>query len=97
MLAFLFILYIVSIREESAYKMLWLLVILVPPFLSTVLYLLFGNRRTGRKLQLKMEEARKDWQGYLDRDVKVMDEVMAEDLRLGQIFGYISKMSGFPF
>lgn len=96
LLAFLFVLYIVSNREESAYKMLWLLVILVLPFLGTVLYLLFGNRRTGKKLQLRLEESRKDWGRYLDQDEEVMAELARDDLRIGQIFGYISKMSGFP-
>lgn len=53
-LAFLLVLYIIIKRDESTYKILWLLVILTLPVPGTLLYLLFGNKRTARPLQKRL-------------------------------------------
>ena len=49
--AVLLVLFIIIKRDETAYKILWLLVILTVPVVGTLLYLLFGNRRTARPLR----------------------------------------------
>lgn len=49
--AVLLVLFIIIKRDETAYKILWLLVILTVPVAGVLLYLLFGNRRTARPLR----------------------------------------------
>lgn len=49
--AVLLVLFIIIKRDETAYKILWLLVILTVPVAGALLYLLFGNRRTARPLR----------------------------------------------
>lgn len=49
-LSFLFVLYINTKREESSYKTLWLIVILTFPVLGAVMYIIFGNNNTAKKL-----------------------------------------------
>lgn len=56
-LAFLFVLYLITNQDESAYKILWLLVILTFPIAGAVLYLLFGNKRTTRALKWRLDKA----------------------------------------
>ena len=53
--AFFLVLFIVIKRDESAYKLLWLLVILTMPLVGTVLYLFFGNKRTARPLKKRLQ------------------------------------------
>ena len=48
------VLFIVIKRDESTYKLLWLLIILTMPLAGAALYLLFGNRRSARILQATM-------------------------------------------
>lgn len=59
--AVLLVLFIIIKRDETAYKILWLLVILTVPVAGALLYLLFGNRRTARPLRKRLrrvQEAR---------------------------------------
>ena len=50
----LLVLFIIIKRDETAYKILWLLVILTVPVAGALLYLLFGNRRTARPLRKRL-------------------------------------------
>lgn len=52
--AVLLVLFIIIKRDETAYKILWLLVILTVPVVGVLLYLLFGNRRTARPLRKRL-------------------------------------------
>lgn len=52
--AVLLVLFIIIKRDETAYKILWLLVILTVPVAGVLLYLLFGNRRTARPLRKRL-------------------------------------------
>lgn len=52
--AVLLVLFIIIKRDETAYKILWLLVILTVPVAGALLCLLFGNRRTARPLRKRL-------------------------------------------
>ena len=52
--AVLLVLFIIIKRDETTYKILWLLVILTVPVAGALLYLLFGNRRTARPLRKRL-------------------------------------------
>ena len=52
--AVLLVLFIIIKRDETAYKILSLLVILTVPVAGALLYLLFGNRRTARPLRKRL-------------------------------------------
>ena len=52
--AVLLVLFIIIKRDETAYKILWLLVILTVGVAGALLYLLFGNRRTARPLRKRL-------------------------------------------
>ena len=52
--AVLLVLFIIIKRDETAYKILWLLVILTVPVAGALLYLLFGNRHTARPLRKRL-------------------------------------------
>lgn len=53
------VLFIVIKRDESTYKLLWLLVILTIPLVGTLLYLCFGNKRTAKPLRRRLESVSK--------------------------------------
>ena len=60
-LALLFVLYLVIKADETAYSMLWLLVILSFPLPGAFLYLLFGDKRTTRKLRRQLDRVGADF------------------------------------
>ncbi len=90
----IYVLYIISNRNESTYKTLWLLVILGLPVFGTILYFCFGNKKTARPLQKKLEKGRSLLPE--DRpDPAALAEVEAESPRLAQTFRYVEKKTGF--
>ena len=54
-LAILFVTSLVAKRDESSYKLLWVIVIVALPILGALLYLMLGNKKTGKKLKKKLE------------------------------------------
>lgn len=95
-LAVLFVLYIVETIQDGAYKTLWLMVMLLAPLPGALAYLLYGNKRTGRKLAQRIGNAAKEMPIELLQDEAVIKEVMAEDKRMAQTFSYVTQISGFP-
>ena len=93
-LSFIFVLYLITKRDEGTYKIIWLLLILTFPLPGALLYLIFGNKRTTRPLRKKLEAA-----GALppaaDEGQAVYEGLLAADRRAGQTFRAVQAMTGF--
>lgn len=90
-LAMFLVLYIVTSRKETAYKTLWLLIILGFPVAGAVLYLFVGDKRSGRPIARKLEKAK----GELPPLVPTQPETLErDDLRASQLFRYVGKKTG---
>lgn len=93
--AFVYVLYIMSGRNESTYKTLWLLVILGLPVTGTILYLCIGNKKAARPLKKKLMESRQemaDQHFYKSAE----DGLRNENGRAAQTFLYVEQKTGFP-
>ena len=100
-LAIIFVLNLVTRRDESSYKILWIIVIVAMPILGGIMYLFLGNKRTGRKLDakiVKISEAlgRKEYFEKENLMDKLSKEAGNEDARLMQSLSYMSKDICFP-
>ncbi len=93
-LAFIFVLYLITKRDEGTYKIIWLLLILTFPLPGALLYLLFGNKRTTRPLQKKLAEAR-PLPPREDDSAPLYEALEREDKRLAQTFRTVQGMTGF--
>jgi len=96
-IAVLVVLGLVSKRDEGSYKLVWVVLILVMPILGTIIYLLMGNKRSGKGLKQKLKKASealpiKDVVG----DKNCIEEIAKEDRRLYQTIRHITKTTGFP-
>lgn len=95
--AFLYVLYIITNRNEGTYKTLWLLVILGLPVFGTILYFCFGNKKAAKPLQMRLKHG----QSLLpapqqEKDSESNMELRQKNPRLAQIFDYVEKKTGFP-
>lgn len=91
------VIYIITKHDEGAYKILWLLVILMWPIPGTVLYLLFGNRKTGKPLHVRLEKAKMPRNETVwNESNKLCDEIEREDKRFAQTMRAIQRVSTFP-
>ncbi len=93
-LSFLFVLYLITKQEESTYKILWLLVILTFPIPGTALYLFFGNKRTTKPLQKKLDKVGKLPEDKTDT-TPLYAALSREDNRLSQTFRWVESRTGF--
>lgn len=89
--SFFVVLYLNAKREEGAYKSMWLITILTLPILGIVLYLNFGDKRTGKPLRKALERAKLPAAGH---DIAAQ-HAMQEHPRLAQTFSVIEKKTGF--
>ena len=102
--AYLLVLILVSKREESTYKMLWVMVIMGFPIFGSMMYLTLGNQRTGKKLKNGLRKASQELfaaadfatdKGY-EISVDDISGIKEEDLRIGQTLERLSKDTNFP-
>lgn len=95
-LAFLFVLYVASQRNESSYKILWLIIILTLPVFGTIMYICWGDKRTSKPLDNKLKNARKSINVTLNQNKNILEEIKKLDSHLAQNFTYIQRKTGFP-
>ena len=94
-MALVFVLYLITRRDESTYRILWLMLILTLPLPGALLYLILGNKHSMAPIRKRMERAprlpeEKDVSGPL------YEELEAEDKRLAQTFRLLQRITGFP-
>ena len=95
-LSALFVLFLISKRGEGAYKMLWLLVMFVAPLPGALMYLLYGNKRTGKALEQRLKAVKGSLPVKLMDDTEVQKQLNQEDRRIAETFAYVKKITGFP-
>lgn len=91
-----FVLYLISKKDESSYKILWLIIILAQPILGAFLYLFLGNKKSSRPLQKKLNSAKKNISIELERNPDIIQILESDDLRNAQTLEYIQNITGFP-
>lgn len=94
-LAFLFVLYIITKQDEGTYKILWLLVILAFPLPGAALYAFFGDKRTTKPLHKKLEAVSRP-SDQPECSLSAYDALAKTDPRMAQTFRYIQNTTGFP-
>lgn len=93
--AFLFVLYIIVNRHETAYKTLWLLIILGLPVFGAILYLFLGDRKTARPIARRLAHGRAQLPGQTE-DAAAWQALNQDAPRLAQTFRYVNSKTGFP-
>lgn len=96
-LAVIFVTGLVAKRDESSYKLLWVMVIVAMPIFGAMLYVFWGNKNTGKKLKKNLEQSA----AVLSKPADIVDneclsDIRKNDLRIGQTLEHITKTTGFP-
>lgn len=96
-LAVIFVTSLVTKRDESSYKLLWVMVIVAMPIFGAMLYLFLGNKNTGKKLKRKLEHSASNLAEMRPAENReYIDDIKKEDLRIGQTLEHLSSATGFP-
>lgn len=95
-LAAVLVLYLVSKVDESSYKILWIIIILVMPFFGALLYLFWGNKKTSRPMKKRFYKAFRQMNIEIPSDNTAIEKLRAEDKRAAQTMEYITGITGHP-
>jgi len=99
-----FVLYLVQKRDESSYKILWIIVLFAFPILGAMLFLTLGNKKTGKKLKRKLEASARNLLADASSQVEygkpmhemALAKIKEEDLRVGQSLQHLVESTHFP-
>ena len=78
-LAWAFVLYLVSDTGNPAYKTAWIILILGFPVLGVTMYLIFGGNRLSKRLRRKMREIDRAMEGSAEQDETVIGQLRELD------------------
>ena len=87
------VLFIVIKRDESTYKLLWLLIILTMPLVGALLYLFFGNKRTAKPLKKRLQSVESSGDPH---PLPVGETPFAGEKRMEQTIRWLEKKTGYP-
>lgn len=87
--------FIVSRDENPAYKMAWLLLMCLVPFIGVVLYLIFGNKKIGPRASRRLVRYRDVIDRAVVYDSESMEKVKNQDSRFSRQIEYIYETSRY--
>ena len=90
-------LYIIKKDEVPAYRMDWVLIILVTPVFGGLLYLLAGDKRPSAWLRRRLKHGKKIHDELLEQDEEVLLSLKNENQRVLGLFKYVAESGKFPF
>lgn len=97
LIAFAVVLYIISTsKANGAYKLAWIIPILLLPVLGVSLYLLFGGKRLGRSIRQKMQTVSRLTRSELKQDPAVLSALRRQDPDSGKLAQYLLSQNGHP-
>ena len=93
LLGFFYVMTVIVKNDDSTYKILWLLVLLIFPLPGALLYFLFGNKKTARPISKKLNETQDHY--YLTNQ-SALNDLASLNPRLSQTIDFLSKYTTYP-
>ena len=94
--AMVVVLRIYASRENSAYKILWIMLILAAPVMGLCLYLLLGHSMVLRFMTKRHGEIKGKLADLIAQDPKVLEEMDGQDRAVANQSRYISNFEKYP-
>ena len=94
-LSILVVLFIVNKEDNPAYKIAWIIPILLFPIFGGLLYLFLGNKKPTRRMRDKIEKEHEKHKCRVQNQ-EVIKDIEKQDLRVAGQVRYLSNHVGFP-
>ncbi|MBQ6810885.1 MAG: PLDc_N domain-containing protein, partial [Firmicutes bacterium] len=94
--SFIVVIWIGMKNDNPAYKLAWITLILMVPFVGCTIYLLWGNKRLPKKTKIAAESFNTVSMEYRVRDTKAIKSLEMEDKDLAITARYLDEVAGFP-
>lgn len=90
------VLWIMNNKDNPAYKLAWIIPILIFPAFGGPFYLLFGMKRLSRRMKRKMIRSYRKIQALLQQNVQLVKDIEALDKSVCKQVEYVYTASNFP-
>lgn len=88
--------WLINKRDNPAYKLAWIIPILLFPTLGGMLYLFYGNKKPSRNLRRNLEYGYQLSTTLLEQNKEVLADLKAEDEHVANQAKYIANVAPFP-
>ncbi len=95
-LSILAVLWIINTEDNPAYKIAWIIFVLVLPLLGGLFYVAVGHKRPAKGMRRRLDAEEKRTKGELLQDPAILDKLGAIDRRVKGDAYYLAKCGGYP-
>ncbi len=88
--------YIVNTDRNPAYKLAWIVPLLIFPVFTSILYLILANQPYKRKVSNAYVKKNLDTRCYLPEDTDLTEKIKTQDPELYRLVRYLDDSAGFP-
>ena len=89
-------LYVISKADVPAYRMGWIMVIMIIPLFGGLLYLLLGEKRPAKYMRLRLAKGMKNHDIIAVQSPEIEDELRERSPRVAGCSSYITNFARFP-
>lgn len=95
-LSLIVVLFILNNKSNPAYKIAWIVPILLLPIFGGLIYLMFGNYKTSKKVKRDMQNINEKMEYFLKQQDDVMESLKSQSLTASNQSRYIQKYAFCP-
>ena len=95
-LSVVIVLYLIRKDENSAYKIAWIILIMLIPLLGGILYVLVGNKKPSKKIAQKMAVVKDGMKDTMKQNEEILAEVRAQDANVAGSMNYLGTFGRYP-
>ena len=92
----LVVLWIINKSDNPAYKLAWIIPILIFNIAGGVLYLILGNKKPSKNMRFRLEKVQQKTSKYLKQDEEILQEIKNKNKTVYGHMNYINNASGYP-
>ena len=92
----LVVLWIINKSDNPAYKLAWIIPILIFDITGGLLYLLIGNKRPSKEMRYRLEKVHERTSKHLKQDDLILEEIKEKDKAVYGHVNYINSSAGYP-
>ena len=95
-IAVILAIHIINTPENPAFKIAWIVPMLIVPVFTAVLYIMMSNQPTATIVKRLYAEKCNDTRSYLRSNKTVMNQIKKEDRKLYKLSHYVECSGGYP-
>lgn len=90
------VIYIINAKQNPAFKLAWIVPVLVFPFFGVTMYIFLKTQQTPKRINKKIKKIEEEMKSALPQNSNVLTELESENKRIYNLAKYIDNAGGYP-